>query len=46
MQDEKLPPFVFADGLRDRKSPMYTFSQNGYGAQGQGKEVSLLFDTG
>ena len=46
MQDENLPPFVFAKGLRDRNSPTYTFSQNGYCAQGQGKEVSLLFDTG
>jgi hypothetical protein len=33
MQDEKLPPVVFAKGLRDRNSPIYTFSQNGYGAR-------------
>jgi hypothetical protein len=33
MQDEKLPPAVFAKGLRDRNCPIYTFSQNCYGAR-------------
>jgi hypothetical protein len=33
MQDDNLPPAVFAKGLRDHNSPIYTFSQNGYGAR-------------
>jgi hypothetical protein len=32
-QDDKLPPAVFAEGLRDRNCPIYTFSQNCYGAR-------------
>jgi hypothetical protein len=33
MQDEKLPPAVFAKGLCERNIPIYTFSQNGYGVR-------------
>jgi hypothetical protein len=33
MQDDKLPPDIFENGLRDRNSPMCTLSQHGYGAQ-------------
>jgi hypothetical protein len=33
MQDENLPPAVFAKGLREGNNPIYTFSQNRYGAR-------------
>jgi hypothetical protein len=33
MQDDKLPPAVFEKGLRGHNCPIYTFSQNGYGAR-------------